>query len=59
MTLSADTLLRWATEAVRLAHAIRLLQAQPEDRRLLEEEQHLANVILDRVLKLARTSTEN
>jgi hypothetical protein len=59
MTLTADTLLLWATEAVRLAHAIRRLQAQPEDRRLLEEEQHLADVVLDRVLQLARMESEN
>jgi hypothetical protein len=59
MTLTADVLLRWATEAVRLAHAIRRLQAQPEDAALLREEQRLADVVLDRVLQLARAAPEN
>jgi hypothetical protein len=59
MTLTADTLLRWATDAVRLAHAIRRLQEHPEDAALVIEEQRLADVVLDRVLQLARAAPDN
>jgi hypothetical protein len=59
MMLTADTLLRWATEVERLAHALERLQEHPEDAALIMEEQRLADVVLAYALQLARAAPEN
>jgi hypothetical protein len=57
--VTVDRLLVWATDATRLATAIRRVVEEPHNAELLREQQRLADLVLARVLMVARLASEN